>query len=239
VPASENAGTHARSVIAESCCSGSERTLTARICDDYESRDRFFRDARARATPPTANDARPKIGPVFEPPVNGSNPVGLLLAVTLESEVGVEFAVTGVDVGDVEPWVPTVPPVVEVVEPPIDVLVSPLIVVDVVEVSPSIVVDVVEVAPAIVVDVVEVAPSIVVDVVVVPPPIVVVVPPPIVVDVVVVGPEHCDESVTAVVRVAVAPSVQVAWTVSVTVPVEPPGTVVVADVDPSFATLGV
>jgi hypothetical protein len=125
--------------------------------------------------------------------------------------------------------VPTVPPVVEVVEPPIDVLVSPLIVVDVVEVSPSIVVDVVEVAP-----------SIVVDVVVVPPPIVVVVvPPPIVVDVVVVGPEHCDESVTAVVRVAVAPSVQVAWTVSVTVPVEPPGTVVVADVDPSFATLGV
>ena len=228
MPASENAGTHARSVIAESCCSGSERTLTARICDDYESRDRFFRDARARATPPTANDARPKIGPVFEPPVNGSNPVGLLLAVTLESEVGVEFAVTGVDVGDVEPWVPTVPPVVEVVEPPIDVLVSPLIVVDVVEVSPSIVVDVVEVAP-----------SIVVDVVVPPPIVVVVVPPPIVVDVVVVGPEHCDESVTAVVRVAVAPSVQVAWTVSVTVPVEPPGTVVVADVDPSFATLGV
>jgi hypothetical protein len=220
VPASENAGTHARSVIAESFRSGSERTLTARIRDDYESRDCFLRAASARAMPPRAKDARPKIGPLLDPPVNGSNPVGLVAAVaavaavTPESEVGVEPAVTGVEVGVVEPWVPTVPPVVEVVEPPIEVLVAPLIVV--VVLPPIVVV----VPPA---------------VVVVVPPMVVVVPP----IVVVVEGEHCDESVTVVDRVALALSVQVAITVSVTVPVEPPGTVVVAEVDPDLATLGV
>jgi hypothetical protein len=231
VPASENAGTHARSVIAESFRSGSERTLTARIRDDYESRDCFFRAASARARPPRAKDARPKIGPLLDPPVNGSNPVGLVAAVaavTPESELGVESPVTRVEVGVVEPWVPTVPPVVEVVEPPIEVLVAPLIVV--VVLPPIVVV----VPPAIVV---VVPPMVVVvpPIVVVVPPIVVVVPP----IVVVVEGEHCDESVTVVDRVALALSVQVAATVSVTVPVELPGTVVVAEVDPDLATLGV
>ncbi|MDQ1380053.1 MAG: hypothetical protein QOJ71_772 [Actinomycetota bacterium] len=177
--------------------------------------------------PPTANEARPKIGPLLDPPVNGSNPVGLVAAVTPESVVGVEPAVTDVEVGVVEPWVPTTPPVVEVV-PPSDVLVSPLIVV---VVSPAMVV---LVAPPVVV----VVPAIVVvvpPIVVVVPAIVVVVPP----IVVVVDGEHCDASVTVVDRVAVALSVQVAWTVRVTVPVEPPGTVVVAEVDPDLATLGV
>jgi hypothetical protein len=170
--------------------------------------------------PPTANDARPKIGPLLDPPVNGSNPVGLPAAVAPEPEVGVEPAVTDVEVGVVEPWVPTTPPVVEVV-PPSDVLVAPLIVV---VVSPAIVV--VVVPPTVVV----VAPP----VVVVVPAIVVVVPP----IVVVVEGEHCDESVTVVDRVAWALSVHVALTVRVTVPVEPPGTLVVAEVDPNFATLG-
>jgi hypothetical protein len=160
------------------------------------------------------------MGPLLDPPVNGSNPLGLPAAVAPEPEVGVEPAVTDVEVvGVVEPWVPTTPPVVEVV-PPSDVLVSPLIVVLVV--PPMVVV----VAPPVVV----VVPAIVVVV----PPMVVVVPP----IVVVVEGEHCDESVTVVDRVAWALSVQVALTVRVTVPVAAPGTLVVAEVDPNFATLG-
>jgi hypothetical protein len=123
---------------------------------------------------------------------------------------------------------------VVVVEPPTEVLVSPLIVV---VVSPG---RVVVVSPPIVV---VVSPPIVVVVagavvVVVPPPVVVVVVPPPVVVVVVVGPVQRDESVTVAERVSVMPSVHVAFTVIVTVPVEPPGSVELADVEPSLATLG-
>ncbi len=209
--------------------------LTSSGCGLYASRVDFLRCAHASANAPAANDVKPKIGPLSEPPVNGSEPVrGPAPAVTpVEDEtVGALVVVRCAT----DPSVTT-----GVLDDVVDRATVVFVTMVVVGASVVLVSIVVDDAPVVLVGgtvdvVVDVDVLVLVDVLV---DVLVLVLVDVLVLVVVVDPGHVDESQTEVENVDWNVSDHVTCTLRETLPVDPPGTVVCAEVVPLAPTVAV